>query len=354
MISCCMIVKNEIDTLEKCILSVKEKINGICNEIVVVDTGSTDGTRELAVELGCCVYDFEWCNDFAKARNYSLEKAKNDWIITMDGDEYIGEVDLEWLKEFVVSNNNNRLIGEGTIINYSDTKMQSYTTSIKLMIFNKREVVYKYIIHEIPVMRDGSERKYITLPIEVCHTGYIEEVVKNKNKLERNLELITKSMEDDNDDLYLVMHLGKTYIGLERYDEAVENLKKVLESEKAIKYTFYTDATKEYIRCCIKANMFDEALTCERYWDRCKADDGYVYFMGHAYFKNGQFEKAMDCFVSIASKEYSSVNKYEAVYSLGQMFSVLGFHEESANYYEMCGDFSDAKEQAKAERGMIV
>ncbi len=349
MISCCMIVKNEIDTLEKCILSVQEKLEGLCDEVVVVDTGSTDGTRELAVKLGCSVYDFEWCGDFAKARNYSLEKAKNDWIITMDADEYVGEVDVEWIKEFVTSNNN-RLIGEGAIRNFSDKKMQSYITSVKLMIFNRQEVVYKYIIHEIPVMRDGSERKYITLPIEVYHTGYIEEVVKSKNKLERNLELIAKSMEEYENDLYLVMHLGKTYIGLERYEEALTSLWTVIENDEARKYTFFTEAVREYIRCCIKSNMFEEAMICENYWDRCKGDDGYVYFMGHAYLKNGHFEKAMDCFISIASKEHSTVNKYDAMYSLGQMFSVLGFHEESANYYEMCGGYLDAEECAKRER----
>ncbi len=348
MISCCMIVKDEINTLEKCILSVKEKLGAICDEIVVVDTGSKDGTKELAEKLGCKVFDFEWCDDFAKARNYSLVKSKNDWVIIMDADEFIGEVDLEALEAFTVGKNV-RIIGEGPVYDYSDLEMQSYTVSTKSRMFNRLEVGYKHIIHEIPVMKDNTERKYKTLPIEVYHTGYIEEVVKSKSKLERNLALVMKTLEEEQD-LYLVMHLGKTYIGLERYEEALVSLKRVLESEEARKYTYYTDAAKEYTRCFLKSNRFEEALVCEEYWERCKNDDGYIYFMGHVYMKNGFFEKAMDCFISIVNKEYSSVNKKDAVYSLAKMFSILGFHEESAAYFEMCGDFMDAVECAVEEK----
>ncbi len=352
MLSCCMIVKNEVKVLEKCILSVKEKLNNFCDEIVIVDTGSTDGTRELALELGCKVFDFEWCNDFAKARNFSLECAKNDWVIIMDADEFIGEVDLDSLVSFT-QEKNNRIIGEGAVFDYSDAEMQSYTISIKSRIFNKQEVNYKYIIHEIPVMKDNSERKYETILLEVYHTGYIEEIVKSKGKLERNLELVMKELDIEYD-FYLVMHLGKTYIGLEKYNEALESLKSVLENDEAKKYTFYTDAAKEYIRCFLKSDRFEEAMVCEEYWNRCKNDDGYVYFMGHVYMKNGYFEKAMDCFISIVNKEYSSVNKNDAVYSLAKMFSILGFHQESATYFDMCGEYMDAVKCAEIERAIKV
>lgn len=348
MISVCMIVKNEIDLLERCISSIKEKLSRLVDEILVVDTGSTDGTRELATKLGCKVYDFEWCNDFSKARNFSLEKSKNDWVIIMDADEFVGDVDLAGIKEFA-QEKNKRYIGEGPVIEYSDNEMESFVVSVKSRMFNKKEVGYKYIIHEIPVMEDGAERNYVTLPIEVHHTGYIEEIVKSKSKLERNLELVKKSLEEEYD-VYLVMHLGKTYIGLEKYKEALECLKEVLDNKDVAKFTFYSDTAREYVRCFIKASMFEEGMVCEEYWETCKHDDGYVYMMGHLYFRNGYFEKAMDCFIDVINREQSCVNKKDALYSLGQMFSVLGLHEESANYFEMCGDFSDAKEWVYNER----
>ncbi len=351
MISVCMIVKNEIDVLEKCLVSVKDMLSSVVDEIVVVDTGSTDGTRELAMKFGCAIYDFEWCNDFSKARNFSLEKAKNDWVLIMDADEFIGYVDLDGIKAFT-ENKNRRLIGEGPVVEYSDKELESFTISVKSRMFNKNEVEYKYIIHEIPVMKDGTNRNYLTLPIEVHHTGYIEEVVKDKSKLERNLELVSKSLKSEYD-VYLVMHLGKTYIGLERYKEALECLKEVLDNKEVEKYTFYSDAARDYVRCFIKANLFEEGMVCENYWDSCKNDDGYVYMMGHLYFRNGYFEKAMDCFITVANNEYSKVNKKDALYSLGEMLSVLGLHEESASYFEMCGDFLDASERVYNERNRL-
>ena len=80
-----MIVKNEEAFLEKCLLSVQ----GLVDEIVIVDTGSTDKTKEIALKFTSKVYDFEWCDNFAAARNESLKYATGDWILVLDADEVI-------------------------------------------------------------------------------------------------------------------------------------------------------------------------------------------------------------------------------------------------------------------------
>lgn len=85
--SLCMIVKNEEAVLRKCLDSVKE----IMDEIIIVDTGSTDKTKEIAKEYTENVYDFEWKQDFAAARNFAFSKATGDYIYTADADEVIDE-----------------------------------------------------------------------------------------------------------------------------------------------------------------------------------------------------------------------------------------------------------------------
>lgn len=83
--SLCMIVKNESEGLARCL----ESAGGIFDEIIIVDTGSTDSTREIALRFTDKVYDYVWQDDFAAARNYSFSLAKSDYAIWLDGDDYI-------------------------------------------------------------------------------------------------------------------------------------------------------------------------------------------------------------------------------------------------------------------------
>lgn len=86
-ISLCMIVKNEEKVLSRCLDSLK----GLMDEIIIVDTGSTDRTKEIARQYTDLVYDFSWCQDFAAARNFSFSKATKDYIYAPDADEYLDE-----------------------------------------------------------------------------------------------------------------------------------------------------------------------------------------------------------------------------------------------------------------------
>ncbi|MDF2924143.1 MAG: beta 1,4 glucosyltransferase [Paenibacillaceae bacterium] len=90
-ISLCMIVKNEEDGLAECLSSVA----GIADEIVIVDTGSTDRTKEIAAQFGSRIYDFEWIDDFAAARNYSFSLATKKYILWLDADDRIQEKDRQ-------------------------------------------------------------------------------------------------------------------------------------------------------------------------------------------------------------------------------------------------------------------
>ena len=88
-ISLCMIVKNEEQVLDRCLNSVKD----IADEIIIVDTGSTDKTKDIAKKYTNKVYDFKWINDFSKARNYSFSKASMDYTLWLDADDVILEND---------------------------------------------------------------------------------------------------------------------------------------------------------------------------------------------------------------------------------------------------------------------
>lgn len=93
-ISVCMIVKNEEDTLGRCLDCAKQ----IADEIIIVDTGSNDATKNIAQAYTNKIYDFEWCDDFAKARNYSFSKATMQYCMWLDADDIILDKDIEKIK----------------------------------------------------------------------------------------------------------------------------------------------------------------------------------------------------------------------------------------------------------------
>ncbi|MGG4411271.1 glycosyltransferase family 2 protein, partial [Niallia taxi] len=93
-VSLCMIVKNEESVLDRCLASVAHLVD----EVIIVDTGSTDKTKEIASKYTSKIFDFEWINDFSAARNFAAEQATGDWILVLDADEYIDE---ENYQEFV-------------------------------------------------------------------------------------------------------------------------------------------------------------------------------------------------------------------------------------------------------------
>ncbi len=337
MLSLCLIVKNEVDVLERCVCSVKEKMEQIVNDIVVVDTGSDDGTKELAEILGCNVQRFAWCNDFSKARNYSLSFAKNDWVLVLDADEFVVDCDIKALEKFVF-NNDGKTIGEISICNYGDLEGKSFTTGVIPRVFNRNTVEYKGIIHETPSLKDESEIKLKLLPIEIHHVGYIDSVAEKKNKAGRNIELLNIALEKE-ENMYLTMQLAKSYIRNGEHEKAIQQLEKIIFKEELVKYEYYVKSVSEYVRCLINTNQYAMGMVCERFWDRCCGDSVYVYYMGHIYFRNKYYEKAVDCFLEILNRENAEISKVMVLYSLGQLFATVEMYEESLMYFEMCGDY---------------
>src|SRR3989338_2535121 len=96
-ISLCMITKNEEKYLEQCLNSVKAFVD----EVVIVDTGSIDKTKEIAKRFNAKIYDFKWVDDFSAARNESLKYATKDWILVLDADEVLEEKDCLKIKELI-------------------------------------------------------------------------------------------------------------------------------------------------------------------------------------------------------------------------------------------------------------
>ncbi len=221
IVSIGLIVKNEEARLEKCLAAIKRVIDAVPGEIVVVDTGSTDGTVEIAKKYTDKVYDFEWIDDFAAARNFGLSKCSGEWFMYLDADEVLDE-DVTSLVEFlksesegadgvgtadeksaVKSNKSNKRAYANSarliLKNYADSACEVYTESRNLRLVRMSHgACFKGAIHEgLPVIQPCAQIEQV-----VHHYGYIADgdmdpVEAMREKHRRNMPALLKLYEED-------------------------------------------------------------------------------------------------------------------------------------------------------------
>lgn len=210
-ISACYIVKNEAKNLAKSIKSLKNQVN----EIVVVDTGSTDNTIVVARKLGARVYSFLWQDDFSKARNFALSKAKGDWLILLDTDEYFTAKTAGNIRQVIrqAKQADGLLI---QMVNYDVDKaeIQDYFYQLRI-VRNQQGLHYEGKIHEELKLSEGKSMKFLrVLPemLEIYHTGYASSV--SRQKLERNLKLLQQAVDNGQSEADLARYFCDCYLGL--------------------------------------------------------------------------------------------------------------------------------------------
>jgi len=215
-IALCMIVKNEEDYLRRCLDSVNNKVD----QIIIVDTGSTDATVEIAKEYTTQIYSFKWVNDFSAARNEAIKYATSDYILILDADEYLDEnSDLKrdissGLDYYFLRVHN--LLSQGRQINH---------TSIRLFA-NKVGLFYRNRLHEHLNVLD--EDKAFTKGFsnsEIYHTGYTDEMMIDRDKQKRNLPLMLQEVKE-NPNAYNLFNMGRTYKWIGEYEKALQYLQK--------------------------------------------------------------------------------------------------------------------------------
>ncbi|MFH1700052.1 MAG: tetratricopeptide repeat protein [Candidatus Zixiibacteriota bacterium] len=205
-ISACMIVKDEEEFLPRCLKSIKD----VVDEIILVDTGSTDRTIEIAKEFGCNIYHYPWKGDFSSARNESMKYATKDWIFIIDADEELPPEEIPQLR-LVTSQNEFDIISISVINkNLESGQVTSFLPSVRLV---KRHLDLKYygIVHnrlDIP-----KDLLALRSEIQLFHYGYDIAQDKLDKKLKRSKELLDKQLEKNPDDVYANFNMAQLLRG---------------------------------------------------------------------------------------------------------------------------------------------
>lgn len=219
----CLIVKNEEHCLGECLTSIKDW----ADQIVVVDTGSTDNTVQVAKQYDAQIEYFQWNDDFAAARNYGLQFAKGDWILVLDADERI-EGDLTILPDLVAKNYEGYYLTVKSFLGMEKIEAEDHVVRL---FRNGRGYKFLGTIHEQiagSIKEHRGQEAIAFSGIIIKHRGYEPEEILRKQKMVRNTRIIRRQLAMRHDDTFMLYSLGSELIQQERHGEACEVLMKAL------------------------------------------------------------------------------------------------------------------------------
>ncbi|QGR00135.1 glycosyltransferase [Paenibacillus psychroresistens] len=212
-----MIVKDEEQFLEACLRSVKD----VVDEMIIVDTGSTDSTKEICHKYGALLFDYVWQDDFAAARNYGLVQATGDWILWLDADEEMDINDRFKLRDILYMDEFDLVSLH--LINYYGSEInpdESYHIAHTRLFRNHKGILFENKIHES--LNIHNHAPIPMAPIKLHHYGYMNPVVTSKKKLERNLTMLETEIKQGSQNPWTPYHMATEYHRGQQSERAFE------------------------------------------------------------------------------------------------------------------------------------
>ena len=295
----CMIVKNEEKNLESSINSAKNLVD----EIVVLDTGSTDNTVNIAEEMGAKVNYFPWCNDFAKARNEALKFVESEWILVLDADEQLNPKVIPDIQKNIESDNT-------LVINLVRQEIGADQSPYSLVsrLFRKHpEIKFNHPYHGMiddsvgELLKREKHWQIVNLAsLAIFHYGYQPETIAALDKYTKAREAMEGFLERNPVDPYTCSKLGALYVQIGKIQEGIKLIKRGL-----------------------KLNTAEAPLLFELH-----------YHLGNAYNKQGKFEPAVKQYQKAIAQPILPQLKLGAYNNLGSLLQGIGDLENAEKLYQ--------------------
>lgn len=296
-LSICMMVRDEAKNLDRCLEKLKPLVESNLAELIIVDTGSTDGTELIAKKYTEKVYFHEWNNDFSAMRNISISYAKGEWIFIIDADERLDDADklIQLMNSEEINKYNTIRVKVKNL--YKMTVENEYNLFQSSRMFrNNGDFKYKGAVHNQPI----CQSPILMIDINITHFGYIISDKKlMEKKYKRTTTLLKSELEKDSDNLYYGCQLGVSYSMHGDRKEALEQFRRVYG--------------------ILKNKNFDE---------KYKNIYAYAVYAGVAY-ENNEFRES----INIAKEGLSLKKDYiDLYYRIGLAEKIIGDAEESYKY----------------------
>ncbi len=352
-ISLCAIVKNEESTLSKCLSSAKKFVN----EIVILDTGSTDKTVQIAQGYGAKVHHFEWCNDFSAARNEALKYVTGDWILVLDADETLTPEIIPQLREAIQRE-------EYLLINLVRDEIgaaQSPYSMVSRLFRNHPDIKFSRPYHalvddsvsEILQKEPHWQIGYIQ-GIAILHSGYQQSQINRKNKLVKAQAAMEEFFANNPSDAYVCSKLGALYIDLGKIPQSIQLLSKgvsLSDENYEILYELYYHLGIAYSR------LKNHQQAIAHYQAAIKLPIYPILKLG-AYNNLGNLLKEKGD-LNGAKKAYETILKIDpsfviGYYNLGMTYKAMGLFKEAIAAYVKAIDLNSEYAQAYQNLGVVL
>lgn len=344
----------------------------------MVDTGSTDRTKQIAARYTDRLYDFPWCDDFSAAKNFAIEKASHSYVLVLDSDEFVEQLDLSALEKQIAAHPGAvGRIRRRNVFHRNGEEQENREWINR--IFAKEYFHYEGRIHEQVTPLHGAESGYRTYetPVVILHTGYDLPEQQKKEKAERNIRLLEQELKqlgwDGNAGAkdggakagtartdadargsgqipYLLYQLGKSYYMMGEYGSACGWFAQGLSFDLNPTLEYVIDMVETYGYALINSGQEQTALFFENIYDEFGKSADFQFLMGLIYMKNARFTEAVREFEKAAGHaecRAQGVNSYRADYNIGVIYECLGKKEEALAYYRKCGGYAPAEERIR-------
>ncbi len=362
-ISVCMITKNEEHNLTNCLNSVKN----IVDEIIIVDTGSTDKTKDIAKkfcemrvsstclrerrassrstrtrsQLTAKIFDFRWVDDFSAARNESLKHATKQWILVLDADEVLDKEGIKTIKDlinekgidaflFLQKNYTNETSVAGFVNeeHKHNNKIYSgwYGSFIARLFRNKKGYCFEGTVHELVESSVESKKgKLAATNIALHHYGNAEPEIAKK-KREYYLELCKKKLKQKTD-ASTYYECGVLYKENDNFDDAIKSFKKTIELNPKHSMALY-----ELGVIYEQQKNYDEAIKYYTESLRVKENSEAFQNLGVCYLKKGMLKEA---YRNLVKAVLINPNKYTIYNNLGAVLEKIGNYDSAIQMLEI-------------------
>ncbi|NEO87390.1 MAG: tetratricopeptide repeat protein [Spirulina sp. SIO3F2] len=328
-----MIVKDEELLLPQCLDSAKD----VVDEIVIVDTGSSDRTVEIAEAAGAVVGHFEWCDDFAAARNAALEKVTGDWVLILDADEELNPKVAPKLRAVMVEDN---LLMVNLIRQELGAVQSPYSMTSRLFRNHKAlrfDRPYHALIDDSVEALIKTESHWeigALTDVAVLHYGYAASTIAAKDKQKRAQAAMEQYLDTHPDDPYVCSKLGALYMQMGKQKSGLELLERGLKTpnlEPPLAYELHYHLANAYQ----KKHDGDNAVI---HYQSAIAQNivpalklGALNNFGALLYQAGEYEMAQRPLLAAVQTDANFVMGY---YNLGMAFKATGNYKDAITAYE--------------------